>query len=77
VLELASGLGVPCAERIVGPDELISSDEAFLTSSLRGLAPLVQVGPNRIGTGAPGVLTRRLSDAYIALIERECTKAQG
>jgi branched-chain amino acid aminotransferase len=72
VLELAAGFGVPCAERIVGPDELISADEAFLTSSLRGLAPLVQVGENRIGTGAPGVLTRRLSDAYTALIEREC-----
>jgi branched-chain amino acid aminotransferase len=76
VFELATGLGVPCAEHIIGPDELISADEAFLTSSLRGLAPLVQVGQNRIGTGSPGVLTRRLSDAYTALIERECTKAQ-
>jgi branched-chain amino acid aminotransferase len=74
VLELAAGLSVPCAERIIGPDELISADEAFLTSSLRGLAPLVQVGENRIGTGATGVLTRRLSDAYTALIERECTR---
>jgi branched-chain amino acid aminotransferase len=74
VLELATGLGVPCAERIVGPDELISSAEAFLTSSLRGLVPLVQVGPQRLGSGAPGVLTRRLADAYTALVDRECTQ---
>ena len=77
VLELATGLGVPSAERIVGPDELINADEVFLTSSLRGLAPVVQIGPHRIGTGAPGMVTRRLSEAYAALVEQETSKFQG
>ena len=78
VLELATALGVPSAEHIVGPGEVITADEVFLTSSLRGLAPVVQIGPHRIGMGAPGVLTRRLADAYTALVERECTdKSQG
>jgi branched-chain amino acid aminotransferase len=77
VLELAARLGVPTAERIVGPDELVNADEVFLTSSLRGLAPIVQIGPNRIGSGAPGVLTRHLATAYAALVERECRSRNG
>ena len=72
VLELASVLGVPRAERVFGLDELLGANEAFLTSSLRGLAPLVQVGAHPIGHGTPGALTRQLADAYAALIAREC-----
>jgi branched-chain amino acid aminotransferase len=72
VLELASALGVAGAERVFGLDELRGAKEAFLTSSLRGLAPLVQVGGHPIGGGTPGALTRQLADAYTALIAREC-----
>jgi len=72
VLELASALGVPRAERVFGLDDLLGAKEAFLTSSLRGLAPLVQVGAHPIGRGTPGALTRQLADAYTALIAREC-----
>ena len=72
VLEIASRLGIPNAERIVGPDELVTADEVFLTSSLRRLVPVVQIGSQRIGAGVPGPLTRRLTDAYTALVEHEC-----
>jgi branched-subunit amino acid aminotransferase/4-amino-4-deoxychorismate lyase len=54
-------------------DELLGAKEAFLTSSLRGLAPLVQVGAHKIGRGTPGAVTRQLGDAYAALIARECS----
>jgi branched-chain amino acid aminotransferase len=76
VLEIANRLGIPNAEHIVGPDELVTADEVFLTSSLRGLVPVVQIGAQRIGAGVPGLLTRRLADAYTALVEQE-TKSQG
>ena len=76
ILELAAALGIPSYERIVGPDELVTADEVFLTSSLRGIAPVVRIGPQRVGAGTPGVLTRRLADAYTALIEQECKKSQ-
>ena len=58
VLELAAQMNIPAAEREFGPDVLLAADEAFLTSSLRGLAPLVRVGERRIGTGVPGPVTR-------------------
>jgi branched-chain amino acid aminotransferase len=72
VLELAAGLGIPGTERAFTLDDLQTAREAFLTSSLRGIAPLVRVGGRPIGDAAPGVVTRRLSDAYASLVEREC-----
>ena len=72
VLELAKAEGVAVAERAFGPDELLTAEEALLTSSLRGIAPLVRVGANPIGRGTPGDLTRRITTAYLALVDREC-----
>ena len=72
ILELASTLGVPAVERAFGPDELLSADEAFLTSSLRRITPLVRVGDRPVGRATPGDTTRRLADAYAALVRAEC-----
>jgi branched-chain amino acid aminotransferase len=72
VIEMAAELGVTVDERPFGLDELRDADEAFLTSSLRGIAPFVRVGGHPIGTGAPGATTRRVAAAYAALVTREC-----
>ena len=72
VLELARAQGLPAVERAFGLEELIAAEEAFLTSSLRGLAPLVRVGSHAIGRGTPGPCTLRLTAAYLALVDREC-----
>ena len=53
---------MPVAERAFGLDELLAAEEAFLTSSLRGLAPLVRVGDaGRSAAARPATLTRRSS----------------
>ena len=71
VYELAHAEGVAVAERAFGLDDLLAAEEAFLTSSLRGIAPLVRVGTTPIGHGTPGELTHRMTAAYLALIDRE------
>jgi branched-chain amino acid aminotransferase len=63
---------MPAEERAFDLTELMNAEEAFLTSSLRGVAPLVRVGARSIGRGTPGERTRRISRAYIALVAREC-----
>jgi branched-chain amino acid aminotransferase len=73
VLELAHAFDVPTAERSFGLEDLVEAEEAFLTSSLRAVAPLVRIGSRRIGAGTPGVLTRRLMAAYHALVAHECS----
>lgn len=72
VIELATEVGLAAEERSFDLDELNSADEAFLTSSLRGVAPLVHVGGRAIGSGAPGAITRKVMTAYAALVNREC-----
>lgn len=72
VLELAASIGMRATEREVVPGELARADEAFLTSSLRGIAPVTAVAGRRIGGGVPGEATRALAAAYAALVAREC-----
>ena len=72
ILELAPALGIRAAERAFGVGELVGAEEAFLTSSLRRIAPLVRVGDRTIGRATPGDITRRLADAYAALVRAEC-----
>jgi branched-chain amino acid aminotransferase len=72
IMELAASQRITTSERPFGIDELVGVDEAFLTSSLRGVTPLVRVGMQPLGEGRVGPLTRNLMDAYAALVDREC-----
>ncbi len=45
--------------------------EALITSSSRGVVPVVQVGEVAIGSGAPGPMTARLRAEYDAQVEAE------
>ena len=63
VLRAATKLGLDAGERLVVPEELGPADEAFLTSSLIGVRPLVRVDGRVIGDGRTGPLTRRLAAA--------------
>ncbi|MEO8258187.1 MAG: aminotransferase class IV [Acidobacteriota bacterium] len=71
VLEVARARGMPGGERAFGLDELLAAREAFLTSSVREIAPLVRVGEHPIGRGTPGSVTREIAAAYAALVARE------
>ncbi len=51
--------------------DLIESEEAFLTSSLIGVMPLVSVGAKIIGDGRCGGTTRKLIRRYNSLFLRE------
>jgi branched-chain amino acid aminotransferase len=73
VIELAAGLGLAVNDRPLDPARLKFATEAFLTSSLRGIAPLVRLDGVPVGTGAPGGVTRTVMAAYNALVTRECS----
>jgi len=71
VLELAHSLGVAVKEDKLGPEALLSADEAFLTNSLIEVMPLTQIGGKAIGSGRPGPLTVSFMAAYKELVARE------
>jgi branched-subunit amino acid aminotransferase/4-amino-4-deoxychorismate lyase len=66
VIALARGLGLAVDELGLWPADLQGADEAFLTSSVRGVMPVVRVDGRPIGAGAPGPVTRRIMAAYDA-----------
>ncbi len=50
----------PTEERAVPTSELLSADEAFITSSFKDIVPIVSIDEHRISSGAPGPVTRDL-----------------
>lgn len=66
VLHLARAQGLRAKEAILRPEELSNWQEAFLTSAVRGILPIVKLGGRRIGSGRPGPLTKSLLQAFRA-----------
>ena len=71
LLEVAPGAGWQVLERALPLSELLTADEAVLTSSSRQVFPLVAVDGHPIGSGEPGPGARELLTAYRAEVARE------
>jgi branched-chain amino acid aminotransferase len=70
VLELASAAGIACDEGDYTLPQLYTADEAFVTGTMGGLAPVVTVDGRAISDG-PGPLTKRLTEMYAELTASE------
>lgn len=70
VLAAGRALGMQVREEAVHRDEVGAMDEAFLTTSVRGLVPIVRIDGAPVGEGLPGPWTARLAAAYAAEVER-------
>lgn len=68
VIEAAGRLDVSVHEGLYFPPDLYGADEAFITSSLREVVPVVRADGVVIGDGRPGALTRRVHEAFGALV---------
>jgi branched-chain amino acid aminotransferase len=75
VYEIARALEIEVDRTAIHVDELAGLDEACLTSSTRGVVPIVNVGGTRIGGGEPGPVVRALREAYDAYAVREARAA--
>ena len=73
ILELARGIGLEQRETALRPEDLLGSDEAFLTNTTVEVLPVIKVGDVRIGTGTPGSITCELHRAYRELVRQECS----
>jgi branched-chain amino acid aminotransferase len=66
VLERAQSLGIPTREGALRVSDLLAADEAFVTSSLKEVAPIRTIDGDPVGTGQPGPITLRLLADYRA-----------
>ena len=64
VMTLAEELGIPFQRRSLPAAEISQWNEAFITSTRRGVLPVRRAGDVEIGP--PGPITRRLHEAYRA-----------
>jgi branched-chain amino acid aminotransferase len=60
ILMLARRAGITVKEKSFLPKELVGSDEAFISSSIREIAPVVTVDGAPVGKGKPGPMTLKL-----------------
>jgi branched-chain amino acid aminotransferase len=70
VLRLCRHLDLECAETDLPLDRLQQAREMFLTSSTRGIQPLVRLDSVRVGEGEAGPRTLALAEALSALMSR-------
>lgn len=64
VMRAAREEGIPLEESILYPPDLYGADEAFITSSLREIVPVVRADGVVVGQGSPGPITQRLHQAF-------------
>jgi branched-chain amino acid aminotransferase len=64
VLRLARTLGHGGREAVLRLADRDGWQEAFLTSAVRGVVPIVKLGGRKIGLGRPGPVTRSLMAAF-------------
>ncbi|WP_438034598.1 aminotransferase class IV [Sorangium sp. So ce204] len=64
VMHVAGELGMPVCCEPVTMARLLAAEEAFITSSLREIVPVVRVDAHTIGAGVPGPKTRALHAAF-------------
>jgi len=64
----ASSLRLKVRQADITLEDLYDSDEAFLTSALLEVMPLVECGSKKIGIGAPGKITSKLLAHYRELV---------
>lgn len=69
VLTLARQICLPIVYRAPRTTQIAHFTEAFLSSSSRGIVPIVQIDETRIADGAPGIWTTRLMHAYTAYLQ--------
>jgi len=75
VLHVAASRGMSVRHERLSLSEVAKVDEAFLSSSTRGLVPVVQVVDKVIGDGTVGATTRELTRLYYEYAEREARPA--
>ncbi|MCF7916250.1 MAG: aminotransferase class IV [Candidatus Omnitrophica bacterium] len=64
ILEIAKNLDIKIEERIVEQNELENCQEAFITSALMEVMPIVSCCDKMIGKGIPGKLSLKILEEY-------------
>jgi branched-chain amino acid aminotransferase len=68
-IQLLREQGVEVREEMIARDELYTADEVFLTGTAAEVTPVREIDHRRIGRGEAGPVTRRLQEAFFAIVK--------
>ncbi len=71
ILEIAQREGTPALETRLTPYDPYNADEVFLTTSVNGIIPVVEISGRKIGNGKLGPLTQELNKHYWEMLEKK------
>ncbi len=72
VIQLCEGNNIPVYQKNFSLSDVYSAQEAFVTGTFAGLAPVSEVDGRKIGDGQRGSMVESLQAHYLELLEREC-----
>jgi branched-chain amino acid aminotransferase len=72
VIALCRQNGIPLLQKNFSLTEVYGADEAFVTGTFAGLAPVREVDGRIIGDGRRGPMVERLQQLYRDMLEQEC-----
>lgn len=61
---------LPVRKEAIRVSDLPRIAESFITSSSRGIVPVIEIDGHPIGNGVPGPVTRQLRTAYLAWVDQ-------
>ena len=74
VIEIARGRGLGVKYHPLQLDQVTAINEAFITSSSRGIVPVVRIDDAAIGQGRPGPITKELMAVYDSYVIEKAEK---
>jgi branched-chain amino acid aminotransferase len=74
VLDLAAQAGLPCQAGDLSLTDFYNADEVFVTGTMGGLVPVIEIDGRVIGDGKAGPVTGRLMELFADLTGRTGTR---
>jgi len=72
VIQLCEENNIPVYQKNFSLSDVYSAEEAFVTGTFAGLAPVSEVDGRMIGDGQRGPQVKSLQTLYLELLEKEC-----
>lgn len=67
-IQVAEELGMPVELRKIEMDEIDGMQEAFITSTTKGIMPIIQIDDQFIGDGMPGDVSEKLMNGFASRV---------
>ena len=72
IVDLCKANDIPVSEKTFSLTDVYGADEAFVTGTFAGVAPVGEIDGRQIGSGQRGPVTERLQQLYLEYLNTEC-----